>query len=133
MKKVKKPDNVVYDVKKDTYDARLKEYGTNVGAPAITIENIGPWKTKGIQSANNKISAEFEELKQKLLALQECYEHNQMVYSAEYRFKPIIGKTYHLYKKYDGNTFLSILGPQECNFDYIASFRLDSEMVWTKI
>jgi len=44
----KKPDNVVFNDTTKSYDARLKDYGTNLVAPAIKIEKLGPWKTKGI-------------------------------------------------------------------------------------
>jgi hypothetical protein len=129
----KKPDNVVFNDTSNSYDARLKEYGTNLGAPAIKMENLGPWKTKGIQSVNHRISAEFEELKEKYVALQQKYEYNQLVYAADYNFKPIVGKAYHLYKKDDGSNFLSILEPKECTFSFVASFRLNSELVWEKV
>ncbi|UOY08478.1 DUF2452 domain-containing protein [Muricauda sp. SCSIO 64092] len=129
----KKPDNIVFNTETNSYDARLKEYGTNLGAPAIKIENLGPWKTRGIKSVNDSIAAEFEELRNKYLALQERYEYNQLVYSAEYNFKPIVGKTYYLYKGKGGSQFLSILKPNECSFDFISSFRLSSELVWEKV
>lgn len=129
----KKPDNVVFNETTNSYDARLKTYGTNLGAPAIKIENLGPWKTRGIQSVNDRLSAEFDELKEKYLALQQRYEYNQMVYAADYNFKPVVGKTYHLYRKEKGSNFLSILSPEECTFDFIASFRLDSDLIWEKI
>ena len=68
MKKDRKPDSVVYDIDNGTYDAHLKPYATNVGAPVIKLENIGPWKNKGIHAVNAKISAEFEEIRKKYLA-----------------------------------------------------------------
>ena len=129
----KKPDNVVFNDTTKSYDARLKDYGTNLVAPAIKIEKLGRWKTKGIQSVNHRISSEFEELKEKYTALQQRYEYNRLVYSANFNFKPIVGKTYNLYKKDDGSNFLSILEPKECNFDFVGSFRLDSELVWERI
>ncbi|MEM1259161.1 MAG: DUF2452 domain-containing protein [Bacteroidota bacterium] len=129
----KKPDNVVFNEITKSYDASLKEYGTNLSAPVIRIESLGPWKTQGIQAVNNNLSAEFEELKQKYMALQERYRYNQLVYASDYNFKPSVGKTYHLYNKVDGKTFLSILGPEECNFDFVASFRLDSNLIWERV
>ena len=129
----KKPDNVVFDESTNSYDARLKKYGTNLGAPAIKIENMGPWKARGIQSVNDKLSAEFDELKERYLALQQRYEYNQLVYASDYNFKPVVGKTYHLYRKEKGSNFLSILSPEECTFDFLASFRLDSNLIWEKI
>ncbi|MEO0573634.1 MAG: DUF2452 domain-containing protein [Bacteroidota bacterium] len=128
-----KPDNVVFNESSNSYDASLKAYGTNLSAPVIKIENLGPWKTTGIQSANNKLSAEFEELKQKYMTLEERYRYNQLVYASDYNFKPLVGKTYHLYNKIDGTTFLSILDPEECTFDFVGSFRLDSELLWERV
>lgn len=129
----KKPDSVVFNEKSQSFDAKLKEYGTSLSAPAIKIENLGPWKTKGIHAVNQSLSAELEELKTKYQELQERYQDNQLVYAADYNFKPLIGQTYHLYNKVNGTTFLSILNPSECNFDYIGSYRLNSELVWERI
>ena len=36
MKEDKKPDNVVFNTETQKYDAALKPYATNVGAPVIT-------------------------------------------------------------------------------------------------
>lgn len=132
MKKDKKPDAVVYNEDHGTYDAHLKPYATNVGAPVIKLENIGPWKNKGIHAVNAKISAEFEEIRKKYHALQQRFEYNNIIYAAAFSFKPVVGKTYHLYKREDGN-FLSILSPEECHFDFVGSFRLDSDYVWHKV
>lgn len=129
----KKPDNVVFNESTNAYDASLKAYGTNLSAPAIRIENLGPWKTKGIQAVNTKLSAEFEELKQQYNALEERYRYNQLVYASDYNFKPLVGKTYHLYNKANSTTFLSILSPEECTFDFVGSFRLDSELMWERV
>ena len=42
----KKPDNVVFNEKNNTYDAHLKPYATSVGAPVITIEDTVAWKIR---------------------------------------------------------------------------------------
>ena len=40
------PDNVVFDSEKQTYDAALRPYGTNVGAPSITTKDTATWKNR---------------------------------------------------------------------------------------
>lgn len=59
----KKPDNVVYNPINNTYDAALKPYATNVGAPAIMATDNITWKNKNINKANKQIGARYIELK----------------------------------------------------------------------
>ncbi len=129
----KKPDNVVYNEEQNKYDAALKPYATNVGAPVIKMENLAPWKNKGVGMVNTAINAEYEEIRQKYQSLQERFEYNNLIYSAKFSFQPLVGNTYHLYKNKKNEPFLSILAPEECNFDHIGSFRLGSDYVWKKL
>ncbi len=131
--KDKKPDNVVYNTAEDKYDASLKPYPTHVGAPVIIAENLVPWKHKGVGMVNAAMAAEYEEIRKQYQSLQERFEYNTLVYSARFSFQPMVGHTYHLYKNKDGAPFLSILVPEECNFDHIGSFRLGSDYVWEKL
>ena len=129
----KKPDAVVYNEKTKTYDAHLKPYGTDIGAPAIKLEQIGTWKQSGITRANASLAASFNELKQEFQKLQQRYEQNQLVYAASFNFKPIVGQVYFLYQKSDGTNFLSILAPEECSFKHLGSYRLNSDLMWQKV
>ena len=43
--KKKKPDLVVWDEEKGYYSKELS-YGSNVGAPAIKLEDVGGWKNR---------------------------------------------------------------------------------------
>ena len=62
-------------------------------------------------------------------------EWNDLVYKSNYSFKPIQGKTYHLYQKDDDkkSLFLSIIGPDEWDMLFIGSFKLMSNNKWEKI
>ena len=44
----KKPDNVVFNVETQKYDAALKPYATSVGAPVITTTDSIAWKNRSI-------------------------------------------------------------------------------------
>lgn len=131
--KDKKPDSVVFNEDLGKYDAALKPYGTNVGAPVIKMENLAPWKTKGVGMVNTAIDAEYEEIRQKYQSLQERFEYNNLIYAAKFNFQPLVGNTYHLYKNKKDEPFLSILTPEECDFNHMGSFRLGSDYVWEKL
>lgn len=132
MSKKKKPDQVVFDEISQSYNAALKPYATNVGAPAIEIKDTTTWKNKNIYKANKQIQAKYLELKAEYDKMMQELEYNNLVYNARFNFEPIIGETYHLYKDKNNEPFLSIIAPKDCNFDYVGSFYLNSEQLWKK-
>lgn len=131
--KAKKPDNVVYNEKEQRYDAALKPYATNVGAPAITATDNSTWKLANIKQVNDAFKARFEEIHLQYTQLTEQYERNELVYKARFNFQPVIGKTYHLYRDAQLQPFLSIIGPKECNFDFVGSYRINSDKLWEEV
>jgi len=128
----KKPDQVVFNKEKQSYDAALKPYGTNVGAPAIKVTDNITWKNKNINIANKTIKAKYLELKAEYEKMLEELDYNNLIYNAKFNFQPLIGETYHLYNDKNGNPFLSIISPNECNFEFLGSFYLNSEQLWKK-
>ncbi len=133
MSKAKKPDQVVFDEEQQTYDAAVKPYATNVGAPAIQVEDVTAWKKRNIHKANKQLKTKYLEIKAQYDAMLEELEYNNLVYSARFNFEPIVGETYHLYRDKKEQPFLSIIAPMDCNFDYIGSFELNSEQMWKKV
>ncbi len=133
MSKAKKPDQVVFDEEQQSYDAALKPYATNVGAPAIQVEDVTAWKKRNIHKANKQLKTKYLEIKAQYDAMLEELEYNNLVYSARFNFEPIVGETYHLYRDKKEQPFLSIIAPSDCNFDYIGSFELNSEQMWSKV
>ncbi|WP_299339206.1 DUF2452 domain-containing protein [uncultured Psychroserpens sp.] len=129
----KKPDQVVFDENTQRYDAALKPYATNVGAPAIQTSGNSTWKNRNIHRANQQIQAKYLELKAEYEKMMEALEYNNLVYNSRYNFEPIVGETYHLYRDKNEKPFLSIIAPSDCNFDFIGSFALNSEFVWRKV
>lgn len=129
----KKPDNVVFNTNTNSYDAALKPYATNVGAPAIVVKENITWKNKNIHKANKQIKAKYLELKAEYDRMMEELEYNNLVYNAKFNFEPILGEVYHLYRDKNNLPFLSIIAPSECNFDFVGSFYLNSEHMWKKV
>ncbi|CAM1334729.1 DUF2452 domain-containing protein [Tenacibaculum aestuariivivum] len=133
MTKNKKPDNVVFNTITQKYDAALKPYATSVGAPVITTTDSIAWKNRSINKINHKVAAKYLELKAEYDKMMENFEYNKLIFDANFTFEPIIGQIYHLYKRKDGTSFLSIIAPEECNFNAFGSFYLNVDQVWEKV
>ena len=130
--KKKYPDNVVYDEEKG-FNSNILPYGTNVGAPAIKMEDISTWKSISVNKVNKQFSAKFNELKEEYQKLVEEYQWNDLVYKSNFNFEPVMGECYHLYIGNDGELFLSLIEPNMWNKEHMGSFTLNSERKWIKI
>ena len=128
----KKPDNIVWN-KEDGYNANILPYASNVGAPAIQMDDIGGWKNSQVVSVNHQIKTKFEELREEYNKLIDEYNWNQLIYKSRYSFVPVIGQTYHLYVNLKEEVFLSLIAPNEWNQKFVGSFRLDSTEKWIKL
>lgn len=124
--KNKKPDNVADN-------PGLLPYGSNVGAPSISMENIDGWRVSKLEKVNHQFKSKFEEIKKEYDSLMEEFLWNEIIYNSKFNFEPVVGDIYHLYQKLEGEYFLSLIGPKEWKQNYIGSFRLNSDNKWLKI
>ena len=131
MDEEKKPDLVVWS-KERGYYAKELTYGSNLGAPAIKLDNVEGWKKNQAFEVNKQLKTRFDELKAEYDKILEEVYWNEKVYSSQYNFIPIIGETYYLYQN-KGRTFLSIIEPSSWNYECLGVFKLDSFKKWTKI
>ncbi len=129
----KRPDSVVFNEKEEKYDAALKPYGTNVGAPSITTVDTSSWKNRSISKINHKVQAKFLELKEEYEQMMAQFDYNELIHSSKFSFEPVIGQIYHLYQRDSGEHFLSIISPSECSWNYQGSFYLNADMIWDKV
>lgn len=125
-----KPDNVA--------DAPgIVEYGTNVSAPAITLPDTDSFKQGEGARARQKLKTQLEHLQTEYLKLMEQADYNDLIYKAEIRFIPAMGRPYHLYQMENNSTFLSLIAPEEWgpnfNFDYIGTFKQMTSGLWEEI
>jgi hypothetical protein len=125
----KKPDNVVFSDEKG-YNASVLPYASNVGAPAIRMDDVVSWKNRNISTVNKEFENKFKELKSQYENLMQEFEFNELVYSAKFSFEPIMGEIYHLYTGEDGVNFLSLISPQEWNREHVGTFKLNSDKKW---
>jgi flavin reductase (DIM6/NTAB) family NADH-FMN oxidoreductase RutF len=129
-----RPDNVVYDEKKKKYHASILPYGTNVGAPKIVVNNLSSWKSKGVNSFNHILKSKVDTLKNSYEDLIDEYNINELLYTANYSFEPVVGEVYHLYSKESSEeNFLSLISPQSWNRKCLGSFVLGNDKMWLKI
>jgi len=128
----KKPDLVVYNEVTGQYDAALKPYGTSASSPVIKPLNTASWKNDGIQRVNKQFKSKFDEVKRAYEELMQKFQYNDLVYNAKFSFEPNIGEIYYLYNNKKGEAFLSIIAPNQCNFQHLGSFRLNSDKMWEK-
>ena len=133
MNDTKKSDDIVFNEETQKYDAALKSYATNVGAPAITTTDTVAWKNRSINKLNHKVQTRYQEIKEQYEQLMKEFEYNKLIYDAKFTFEPVIGNIYHLYKRDNGETFLSIIAPDQCNFNSLGSFRLNADQLWEKV
>lgn len=133
MTEEKKPDNVVFNTENQRYDAALKPYATSVGAPVITATDSTAWKNRSINKVNHKINTKYLQLKAEYEKMIKEFEDNTLIFNSEFTFEPVIGEVYHLYQRKEGNSFLSLIAPEQCNFNHIGSFYLNVDQTWEKV
>jgi hypothetical protein len=133
MKEKKKPDYVVFDEETQSYNSKLLPYSSNLSAPKITPPDVTSWKNTNIVSANNQFKAKYEAIQQEYKQMMQEFEYNSLVYNAKFNFEPIVGKVYHLYRSKDESTFLSLILPNECNFEHLGTFKLGPNKTWEKL
>ena len=131
-KKKKIPDLVAYDEERGYYSRELT-YGSNIGAPAIKVDNVRGWKQNQANKVNKQFQKKYGELREEFQKLVDEVNWNEVVYSSHYSFQPNIGEIYHLYMRKDNSMFLSLIHPSTWNQDHIGSFQLDSTEKWIKV
>jgi hypothetical protein len=128
----KKPDLVVWSEERGYYSKELT-YGSSTSAPAIRLEDVGGWKQIQAQNANKIFTKKYEEIKNEFKRLVDEVSWNEFVYSSTYNFLPVIGETYYLYEKDDGNVFLSLIAPNEWRMKFLGATRLESNNKWIQL
>ena len=129
----KKPDLVVFDEDTQQYNAAMIPYATSASSPVIKPLNTATWRNDGVDRVNKQFKSKFDELKKEYEAMMVQFEYNDLVYNAKFNFEPIIGEVYFLYNDKNEESFLSIIQPDQCNFNYLGSFRLNSQKMWEKL
>jgi hypothetical protein len=126
----KYPDIIVFNEETGRFDANTKHYPTNVGSQKFEVLQID--KSDALK-ADKYFNKRLEELKEEYDKLINEYETTKLLYSTNYGFQPILGHSYHIYRGKDGNTFLSLINPNEWDKEYLGSYRLNTNGTWESI
>lgn len=112
-------------------------YASDRAAPAIRPDkSIAGWKVGAVVSANKHYEDRYNDIKQQFQELAEEFKWNDIMFNAEMRIKPVVGKSYYLYQREDGTYRVSLFAPEEIisgRDGYVGAFRLNYDNRWEKI
>jgi hypothetical protein len=117
---------------KSTDKPGLLPYPHHIGSAPIKPENTSHFVNRGVNKVNHEFKDRFERLRKEYESLLEEYEWNKIIYESDLRFEPVVGEIYHLYIN-DGKKFISLIGPGEWKMEFLGTFKLNSDLKWTKI
>lgn len=126
---MKKPDRVA--------DNKLTmPFGDSVSAPAITEVDTSGYREVKSKEASAKLRGRYEELQEEFRQLVSTSEDTQRMYEASVSFVPIVGKVYHLYRRENGEEWVSLIPPEDFGsyyHEYLGSYRLATDSVWVRV
>ena len=140
-KQVRESDINSIDGDKVAENPSTLTYGHHVGSAVIKPEDKGRIKGLAVSAMYEQTDLQLNQIKEQidLLAkqaqdLQDRVRLSEDIYLAEFRFKPLIGRKYHLYAKKDGQHTVSMIGPDEwgknCPMEFKASVKLLADHTW---
>lgn len=130
------------DKDKVAENPHLLPYAHTVGGAVIKPIDKGRVKGLAVSAMYDQTEVQLDQIREQvtLLAVQaekihKRVEVSEKIYLADIGFKPLIGKTYHLYQRKNGKETLSMVGPDEWGksmpFEsYIATVKLLSDHTW---
>jgi len=130
------------DKDKVAENPHLLPYAHTVGGAVIKPIDKGRVKGLAVSAMYDQTEVQLDQIREQvtLLAVQaekihKRVEVSEKIYLADIGFKPLIGKTYHLYQRKNGKETLSMVGPNEWGksmpFEsYVATVKLLSDHTW---
>ena len=101
------------------------------------VYELENWKPSNANQVKKYFSEKANEIKQDYQKLLNDFNINKVIFDSKMNFKPIIGKTYHLYEKKSGKKFMSLISPLERrkNKDllFLGSFKQDTNQRWVEV
>lgn len=98
----------------------LMEYAHSAGGAVIKPEDMGKVKSRSLLAMRQQTDIQLAQLykQMQLLAdqarqISHRVEVSERIYSAQMSFEPVIGMTYYLYERKDGQDTLSLVAPHE--------------------
>ncbi len=114
-------------------DRKTKEYPTEIGSQKFSPDNISLFKLEKTQKVKTYFTSKFDEIQKQYQDLMDEIITNERLYKSNHNFEPVLGIDYHLYKRENGEEFLSMISPTEWDkFEFIGTFQLLSDGRWKK-
>jgi len=111
-------------------------YGDSVSAPAITEVDTTGYREIKSKEASAKLRGRYQELQEEFRQLVATSEDTQRMYDASVSFVPIVGQVYHLYRRENGDEWISMIAPDDFGryyHEYLGSYCLATDSVWERI
>lgn len=107
-------------------------YPTSSLSPAFVPNDLTNFRSRGVSETEKRLRAELVELQERYVATIDRFNWNRLVYSADFRFEPILGTVYFLYRASQG-LILSMVEPGEWDLEFLGSFRLNTDRCWEAV
>lgn len=119
----------------------LLPYAHSASGAVIRPEDIGRVKGNSMTAMYEQTDKQMDQLREQMETLviqakqlQKRKYISEMIYQATLNFRPVMGHTYHLYKKKDETHTISLVGPNEWGrkkpYTYIATCKLLYDHTW---
>ncbi|MCB0635124.1 MAG: DUF2452 domain-containing protein [Lewinella sp.] len=119
----------------------LLPYAHTVGGAVIRPEDKGRLKGRAVAAMYEQTDLQFQQIKKQIdllaeqaKALQDRVRISEEIYQAEISFEPLIGRTYHLYRRANGQALLSMVSPAEWGarppYTFVATVRMLADHTW---
>lgn len=120
----------------------LMEFAHHIGSALIKPEDKGKIKSKALASMQEQTEHQLKNLfrQMQLIAeqageIKKRVEVSTWIYESNYRFEPVVGHVYHLYKNHKGAHVLSLVAPAEWGSEmpfaeHVSTIRLLADYTW---
>ncbi len=137
-------DNWVNPIDKDkiTETPGILPYAHTVGSAVVKPEDTGKIKGRAMAAMRQQTDRQIEQLRKQMQVLadqareiQRRVEVSELIYGAQMGFEPLVGHTYYLYEKKDGEYVLSMVANNQWgrSFPYqrfVAAATLLADHTW---
>ena len=129
------------DKDKVAKNPHLLPYAHTVGGAVIKPIDKGKVKGLAVGAMYEQTEMQLDQIREQINLLAEQankikarVEISESIYQAEMSFKPLIGKTYHLYQRKDAQYLVSMVAPDEWGrkntLEFKATIKLLSDHTW---
>jgi len=108
------------DPDKITETPGLIPYPHTIGSPAFKPNQEGAIRSASMNAMEEQCEIQLDKIKEQIALLskqaqeiKDRYEISKAVYASKMSFEPVVGKTYYLYARQEGEFVLSMIGPDQ--------------------